>query len=126
MRASKREGTMTQGPNSTGGSSFNPQGTDRPTTAPNTPNLAPTSGTPGAPPTQTSPTHPIGSNAPQGDIGDQVQQTASHIADRAGDVVSSQLTAQKTRAVNGLGSVADALRRTSQGIAQSDAAGIHQ
>jgi len=55
-----------------------------------------------------------------------VQQTASHLADRAGNVVTSQLTAQKDRAVQGLGSVADALRRTSQGIASNDAVGLHQ
>ena len=53
-------------------------------------------------------------------VTDQAKQQASQLADQAKQQVSSQLSSQKTRAAEGLGSVAQALRQTSQQLRDQD------
>jgi hypothetical protein len=58
-----------------------------------------------------------------GEVVDQAQQKTGEVVDQAKQQAASQLSVQKDRAAEGLGSVADALRQTSQQLQQQQAAG---
>jgi len=55
-----------------------------------------------------------------GQVADQAQQAAGHVVDQARQQVSSRLVDQKDRAAEGLTSVAQALRQTSQQLRMQD------
>jgi ElaB/YqjD/DUF883 family membrane-anchored ribosome-binding protein len=60
------------------------------------------------------------------DVVEQTQQKAGEIADQAKQQATSQLSTQKDRAVDSLGTVADALRQTGKHLRESDQQGIAQ
>lgn len=60
------------------------------------------------------------------DVVEQTQEKAGQAVDMAKEQATSQLASQKDRAVDSLGSVAQAFRQTSQHLRQSDQHGIAQ
>ena len=60
------------------------------------------------------------------DVVEQTQQKAGEVVDQAKQQATSQLSSQKDRAVDSLGTVADALRQTSKHLRESDQQGIAQ
>jgi len=54
------------------------------------------------------------------DVLDHAKETISNVADQAGDKVASQLDKQRDKAANGLGSIAQTLRQTSEQLRQQD------
>ncbi len=60
------------------------------------------------------------------DIVEQTQQKAGEVVDQAKQQATSQLTAQKDRAVDSLGTVADALRQSGKHLRENDQHGFAQ
>jgi hypothetical protein len=84
------------------------------------------SAVPGSP--EATPSGIDGSTAPNreppGQLVDQAQQTAGQVADQAKQQVTSQLESQKERAVDGLMTLAQALRQTSQHLQEQEQGAI--
>lgn len=59
-----------------------------------------------------------------GQLADQAQQKTGQVVDQARNVVTTRLSSQKDRTAEGLGSVAQALRQTSQQLREQDQAGV--
>lgn len=85
----------------------------------------------------TQPLNTVGGSGAQGSATQQVRETASQVtdqakqqagqlADQAKQQVTSQLSTQKERAASSIGTVAQALRQTSQQMSQQDQGGVTQ
>lgn len=59
-------------------------------------------------------------------VAGQVQQQAGQLTDQAREMATSQLTSQKERAAGTLGTVAEALRQTSQQVREQDQGAVAQ
>jgi hypothetical protein len=80
----------------------------------------------GTDPTGAQPSTSYGGNSGAG-LTQQAKETVSQAASQAGDKVASRLNGQKDRAAEGLGSVADALRQTSDQLrGQDQTLPVHQ